>query len=298
MAQPALNPTPRSGTEALERAVSRTLAYFSLFHYVPSPWETHRYLHGMGAAPDQVSRILRRRILGETADGSRAHIEQGPDAGARRWKGDPGARRARRYGRLLGRLPYVRMVGMTGSRAMHGSSADDIDLMIVSVPGRVWLCRLGVVAAVRLARLRGDTLCPNYVISAACLALPEMTIYDAHELAQMVPLYGGAAYRALWAENPAVSHYLPNAEPFPDPPDWRVPFLSIPKRLGERLLAGKLGDRLEEWECNRKVARLRARGSTSAEISLTVDQCKGHFDGHRARVLAAYGRLVTEFEGA
>jgi hypothetical protein len=181
---------------------------------------------------------------------------------------------------------------------MHGSETDDIDLMVVSAPGRVWLCRLGVVVVVRLARLRGDTLCPNYVVSAASLTLPDMTIYDAHELAQMIPLHGGAVYRALWRLNPALSEYLPNAAPFPDPPERRIPFLNIIRRLAERLLAGKLGDRLERWERDRKIARLRGDGIRSAEISLTADQCKGHFDGHRARVLDAYGRLQAEFEGA
>ncbi len=298
MAQPALNPGPRTGTEALERAVSRTLAYFALFQYAPSPWETHRYLHGMQAGPEQVSRVLRRRMAAQIHDGAHVDIGQGLDAAALRGKGNSAARRVRRYGRLLGHLPYVRMVGLTGSRAMHGSDAEDIDLMVVSAPGRVWLCRLGVVAAVHLVRLRGDVLCPNYVVSAASLALPEMSIYDAHELAQMIPLYGGAAYRALWRRNPAVFEYLPNADPFPDPSDRRIPFLGGLQRLGERLLAGKVGDRLEEWERNRKVARLRRQGITSAEISLTTDQCKGHFDGHRARVLNAYSCLETEFEGA
>ncbi|HVA91192.1 MAG TPA: hypothetical protein VNL71_15260, partial [Chloroflexota bacterium] len=154
------------------------------------------------------------------------------------------------------------------------------------------------VAAVRLARLGGDTLCPNYVVSAACLALPEMTIYDAHELAQMIPLYGGATYRTLWARNAAVSEYLPNADPFPEPRDRLIAGMGLMKRLCELLLAGRLGDRLERWERNRKVARLRGQGITSSEVSLTSDQCKGHFDGHRARVLDAYARLRAEFEGA
>ncbi len=211
MAQPALNPAPRSGTEALEGAVSRTLAYFSLFSYVPNSWEMHRYLHGLRATPEQVRRVVRRRVLGSLPEGVPENIGQGAEGKA----GNAVAPRTPRYGRLLGYLPYVRMIGLTGSRAMNGASSDDIDLMVVSAPGRVWLCRLAMVVAVRLARLHGDTLCPNYVVSAACLALPEMTIYDAHELAQMIPLYGGETYRALWARNPAVWKYLPNAEPSP-----------------------------------------------------------------------------------
>jgi hypothetical protein len=268
MAQPALNPAPRTRTEELEleRAVRRTLSYFALFSYVPSPGETHRYLHGMQAGPEQVRRVLSRQATGQPLEAGHKAGHGGRYAGLSYGKGDSNVRRSPHYGWLLGYLPFVRMIGLTGSRAMNGSSTDDIDLMVVSAPGRVWLCRLGVVAAVRLA--------------------------------QMIPLYGGATYRALWTLNPAVSEYLPNADPFPDPPDRPLPVLSLIKRLGERLLAGRAGDHLERWERTRKVARLRGQGITSTEISLTADQCKGHFDGHRARVLDAYGRRRAEFEGA
>jgi len=297
MAQPAPQPPSLAGTEDIDRAVARTLAYFALFSYSPSPWETHRYLHGRRAAPDHVLRALHRRCLPSPWREAGASLP--PKGGA---PPDParatGLARARRYGRLLGYLPFVRMIGLTGSRAMGGSNLDDIDLMIVSTPGRVWLCRLGVVVAVRLARFAGDTLCPNYVVGVNSLELPEMTIYDAHELAQMIPLYGGEVYRALWAANPAVADLLPNACPFPDPLEQPLIGLGFLKGALERLLAGRLGQRLEQWERGRKVARLRRQGITSPEITLTADQCKGHFDGHRARVLAAYGRVSAKLQGA
>ncbi|MGH2347249.1 MAG: hypothetical protein ACRDG4_18635, partial [Chloroflexota bacterium] len=275
MAQPAPRTSPHTTTTTLEYAVDRTLAYFALFSYVPSSWETHRYLHGLQASSEQVRRALHRHHLPPIGEGSGCPAS--PEAPLPRL--DPareaGLTRVRRYGRILGYFPFARMIGLTGSRAMKGSELDDVDLMIVSAPGRVWLCRLGMVVAVRLARLAGDRLCPNYVVSANCLDLPEMTIYDAHELAQMIPLYGGVTYRALWARNPAVFDLLPNACPFPDPADRPLIGLNSLKSALERLLTGHLGDKLERWEYNRKVARLRRQGVLSPEISLTADQCKG-----------------------
>lgn len=51
----------------------------------------------------------------------------------------------------------------------------------------------------------------------------------------------------------------------------------------------KRGNGLESWERRRKIARLQSQQATPvAEIVLSADQCKGHFDQHRAGVMAAY----------
>jgi hypothetical protein len=190
------------------------------------------------------------------------------------------------------------MIGLTGSKAVDPAGDGDTDLMIVAARGRVWLCRLGAVAVARFARRFGDRLCPNYVVSEDSLALPEMSVYDAHELAQLVPLYGRAAYQDLWDRNSAVGDLLPNSYPFTGPIDRLLPGAGRLKKALERALGGRLGDRLERWERTRKITRLRALGVISPEISLTSEQCKGHFDGHRTRILSAYDHLLSRTEGA
>jgi hypothetical protein len=75
-------------------------------------------------------------------------------------------RRARRFVRVLRVLPFVRMIAITGALAMKNSDAhDDIDVLIVTAPDRVWLTRALAIALVYAGKLCGDTLCPNYVIS-------------------------------------------------------------------------------------------------------------------------------------
>jgi hypothetical protein len=188
------------------------------------------------------------------------------------------------------------MVGLTGSLAMGNvDGRGDIDLMVVSAPGRVWLGRAAVIAVVHVARLAGDTLCPNYVVAENALALDDGSIYGAHELAQMVPLYGRTVYQRLWAGNPQIARHLPNARPYTMPPDRLLPVGRLLKRGVEYLLGGTLGDRLEAWERHRKVTRLRGQQlAPSAEIVFSPDRCKGHFDRHRARVLAAYHRRLAQ----
>jgi len=335
MAQPALFPARERATARIELAILRTRAYFSVFGYTPTLFELHRYLDGETATIEQVRAACRR--LGQntspanssplpgTPPGSAsillAPLGHPPDSldGGRRYPGEQGHRpwrwrasaskmlalpgsgsdsaRLRLYLVVLKHLPFVRMIGLTGSRAIQPEGMGDTDLMIVAAPGRVWLCRLGTVVVARFARCFGDRLCPNYVVSADSLSLRDMSIYDAHELAQLVPLHGRAAYQELWDRNPAIGDLLPNSSPFACPSDRLLPGAGLLKRAGEWTLAGRLGDRLERWERTRKIARLQALGVTSPEIALTTKQCKGHFDGHKARTLAAYERLLSQLGG-
>ncbi len=62
------------------------------------------------------------------------------------------------------------MIAVTGALAMKNSGAgDDIDVLIVTAPDRVWLTRAFAIALVYAGKLCGDTLCPNYVISERAL---------------------------------------------------------------------------------------------------------------------------------
>jgi hypothetical protein len=284
--------------------VRRTLAYAEVFEYPLTAAELHRYLHGEAAPIAEVRALVEDGLAGVSAHdgyyalaGCLAHVAE---RRRRLVVSAPLLRRAHVYGVLLKHLPFVRMVGLTGSLAMRNvgdGAARDIDLMVVTVPGRVWLGRAAVIAVVYLARLAGDRLCPNYVVSEEALALDDRSIYSAHELAQMVPLYGAAAYQRLWDCNPQVLAQLPNAVPYPAPSDRLLPGGARLKRAAERLLGGVLGDCLEGWERARKMRRLRRlQRDGAAEIVFSSQQCKGHFGRHRARVLAAYHDRLAALE--
>lgn len=288
--------------DCLAEGIRRTLAYADLFRYPLAAHEVHRYLHDPGTGGEQVQVALLAGIDGVAAEGGYyAPSGRSGLAGRRRSRRLASASlstRARGYGLLLKHLPYVRMVGLTGSLAMrYPARRSDIDLMIVTAPGRVWLCRAAVVAVVRLVGLGGDVLCPNYLVAEDALALDDVTIYDAHELAQMLPLYGREAYLRLWAANRRVQSLLPNARPRRMAPDSLLPVLGALKVAAERLLGGALGDRLERWELRRKSARLR-RGAVppAGESILSAQQCKGHFGAHRARILAGYAQARAVLE--
>jgi hypothetical protein len=205
-------------------------------------------------------------------------------------------RRARKYIRWTARLPFVRMVAVTGALSMNNLGArPDIDLLVVARAGRVWLCRRALILQVRLARLFGDELCPNYVLSEARLGLDQQDLFTAHELAQMVPCYGSSVYRRMIAENKWAEVYLPMA--FAQPTSGHMAqddAPSIARRVFESTLSRPLFDGWEMWELRRLQQKLRPVIGSATEVVCSPDQCKGHTGLHRQSVLSRYAdRLRT-----
>jgi hypothetical protein len=202
---------------------------------------------------------------------------------------------ARAYGRILAGLPFVRMVAITGSLAMDNLDAGgDIDYLVVTAVGRVWLCRAMAILVVRWAAQRGERLCPNYFLSQDNLESKPYNLYNAHELAHMVPLNNLDLYAHMRASNSWTSWYLPNAN---DAPKHTLPersrrWVHPAQRLGEACLSGQLGDGLESWEMKRKIARLSQQAADPAEIDFCAERCKGHFEGHAGRAMAEFARRV------
>jgi hypothetical protein len=172
----------------------------------------------------------------------------------------------------------------------------DIDYFIVTEPERLWLCRLMVIAVVRYAAPRGDTVCPNYLLSERALELDDRNLYTAHEVAQMVPIYGSATYQHLRESNCWVSDYLPNAGAAPREAD-ASPRGRAARLLAESTLRTGAGARLERWEMDRKIRKLTRDDNNCPEVSFSTDWCKGHVDGHGERILAMFDERRREVEG-
>ncbi len=293
--------------DALARAILRTLLYSDLFDYPLTPAEAAHYLIGRPSTSDEVRACLARscwladRVIelnGYLAlRGREALIARRLERAAtsdRLW------RRARRLVRVLRLFPFVRMIAITGSLAMQNSPADDdIDLLIVTAPDRVWLTRALSIALVYAGKLCGDTLCPNYVISERALALDRHTLFVAHEFAQMVPVYGLTVYDRMRTLNPWVQVILPNATQSP----WLQPEEAVGsigrglKRALEKLLSGRLGTMLENWEMSRKICKFQQQlGQPNSDALLDRDHVKGHFEDHGGPVMRLYAERLGQFE--
>jgi hypothetical protein len=288
----------------LERAIIKTLVYADVFDYPLTADELHRYLIGVpagrGAVRTAVSsmtspgQLLTRSGKYVTLLGRESTIEirrRRAAVSANYW------RRAMRYGRFIGGFPFVRMVAVTGALAMDNVADADIDYLIVTEPGRLWLCRALVVGLVRAAAARGATLCPNYFLSERALVLHERNLFTAHEVTQMVPLAGSSTYARFRELNRWTDDFLPNAVGAP-----RRMCIAEPGRraraAAELTLRSPIGSALERWERARKMRKLGRRGDGHTEAAFGPDWCKGHFDDHGQVTLARYSARLDALERA
>jgi hypothetical protein len=292
-----------AGADPVPAAFLAAIIYADLFDYPLSLDELTRFQIGSELSRDQIAALIAQDSLWGSAVahhlGFYSLAERGGSLTRVRLTRERRSqilwRRAAFYSKLLSRLPYVRMVAVTGALAVNNvGSLPDIDLLVVAKEGRVWLCRRALIICVRLARLFGDDLCPNYIISESALDLDQRDFFTAHELAQMVPLYGHGVYRRMIERNAWARCYLPRAfeggasitagaSPTPLARAW------LEKHLDQALF-----DRLEAWELRRLRARLHPLLGDDAEVVCTPSQCKGHTGRNRQKVMLRFRNRLAE----
>lgn len=124
----------------------------------------------------------------------------------------------------LKRFPFVQMIGVTGALAMDNAKKDDdIDLLIITSKGRLWLARLLILLFCPLLRVKRrkpqdkkvkNKFCFNLFLDEAGLEIKEKNLFTAHEICQVKPLYNqDQAYEKFISINSWVSEYLPKAIP-------------------------------------------------------------------------------------
>jgi hypothetical protein len=235
--------TAAEGMEAVRSGLLLAVAYGDVFDYAMTVDEVQRYLVGRRASAYTVKQLIREEVLQTKRLSQQGEavclagreelfaIRRRRQASAQtRWQA------ARAYGRILAGLPFVRMVAVTGSLAMDNLEAGgDIDYLVVTAAGRLWLCRAMAILVVRWAALSGVRLCPNYFISQDSLESQPHNLYNAHELAQMVPLNNMELYSRMRASNAWSGWYLPNAQ--------RAPRRTLPEKPGRWV---RLGDEAQD----------------------------------------------------
>lgn len=286
----------------IEVAIMRTMLYADVFNFPLTPDEIHRYLiHDTAVSKSAIittlensSYLAQQLHFDETyiCLQSRRHLiqirQKREQISQDLWAS------ANRYGRWLSHIPFVRMVALTGALAVRNPSDtdDDFDYLLVTKRGRVWLARAFAVVLVRIVKLFGRELCPNYVLAEDQLVQSRQDLYTAHEIGQMHPIYGAKTYQSMLAQNVWVKDYLPNLCTYPIDTDNPNPL----RKTAEWLLGGWLGDKFEQWEYQRKLTKFSPKimqPQSSAEIN--PNSVKGHFEDHGQPVMQRYEELLEQY---
>lgn len=123
---------------------------------------------------------------------------------------------------LFKMIPWIKLVGVSGSLAMMGSvKKDDIDLFIITSKNRIWISRLLLILLTTLTGLRrkrrvklleaSGRICINLILEIDNLAQKKENIYLAHEVLQMKILWQRIEiYSKFLHDNEWAFKYLPN----------------------------------------------------------------------------------------
>ena len=270
------------------KAIHDTLVYGALFDFPMTLEEIHRSLHGERLSRQTIAALL------ATDPFLRAHVETKPPyyflKGREETLTSRHAARVRtrrlleredKFLRLVRRCPFVRMVAFSGATAHENTRDDDIDLFIVTAPGRTWAVAFVLFALMKLVGRR-RTLCLNYFIGEDRLSLGERDPFTASQIVSLRPLAGrGVLYRLIRA-NTWGAAFFPNfwAEYRSlTVSDDTLPVGSFTLETALSSWGGRLLERLGRALLGAYLRR-RARGQSHASVKLEPGVIKLHFNDH------------------
>ncbi len=289
-------------TRAQELAFLRSVTYASLFDYPLTLAQLHASLVEMRAdAPSVASWWRDSAFLQATVEHRDGHYFPSGRADLLHTRARREAlsrdllEREHRVLSLVARMPFVRMVALSGSLAhLNAERSADLDLFVITAPGRVWSVTLSVLVISRLLGWR-KRMCLNYVISERAMAIEPADLFSANQIIHLRPVVGHDVFEQFVNANPFVKRFYPNfdANAAPAQPKTQDP---RPKTLAERALAFGPGALLElmaraiyGWHLKRRAATWQSID----QVRLEAECLKLHTSSHRAATLERYEAAVA-----
>jgi len=289
--------TEESGLSRLDKAVLHTICYADVFDSPLKMEEIYRFLP-IRTDLDQVSACLESRLT-DLIESSRGlyflrgrqalpQIRLEREAVSRRlWK------MAAVWARKLTHVPFIHMVAVTGSLAVNNAEPEaDIDFLIVTENGRLWLTR-AIVMALWMVDRHNNPACFNFFLAEDALILKKRSYYTARELAQMVVLSGQKTHQRLMNRNEWIGDFLPNFRGLdvdPQNQEFSRPSLRL---LCEKWLSSEVGAIIEKWEMQRRMARY-GKQELGSESSFGPNLYKDHHHGHANMIRIALAHRLGE----
>ena len=208
-------------------AVLATLSYFDLFSYPLSEEEVFFWLPAKAGRQEVKKALEELRKAGKISvkDGFYFFPQKNSVEQRKKQEGEAVGKikKAQKAARLLGFMPGILLVGLTGNLAMKAAKKeDDIDFLIITRSGWLWRSRFLAVIFLEFLGWRRrpnqkevrDKICLNLFLEEGHLALKKERhdLYTAHEILQMKPLVDKAdAYQRFLQANFWAASFLPQA---------------------------------------------------------------------------------------
>jgi len=183
-------------------------------------------------------------------------------------------RRLKRLARLIAWVPYVRMVGATGSLAMkQAESGSDWDLFVVLRSGKIWIGRtlltgfLHMIGKRRHGRKVNDRACLNYFVTDDNLRIETQDLFSSHEYRFLVPLINFKLFQIFELKNGWIREYRPNFFLTEIQSFWTLPESRVAGQF--KMIMERLFDRfdLERWLSSWQKRKIEQNPNTSLQGS-------------------------------
>jgi hypothetical protein len=285
-------------TRAQELAVLRSVIYASLFDYPLTLAQLHGTLVEVEADAAQVEAWWRHSDLLQAAVEHRdgLYFPAGrSDLIDTRTRREALSRdlldRDQRVIALVSRMPFVRMVAVSGSLAhLNAERSADLDLFVITAPHRVWSVTLSVLIVARLLGWR-KRMCLNYVISEQALRIAPADLFAANQIIHLRPIVGHDVFARLVDANPFVRKFYPNflvRGTRTQSPTAQDPALETHDPRPKTPLFEKAA----RWIYGRHLSRRAATWQSRDQVRLEPECLKLHTSSHRRATLLRYEAAV------
>ncbi|MDO8565630.1 MAG: hypothetical protein Q7S04_00400 [Candidatus Moranbacteria bacterium] len=184
-------------------------------------------------------------------------------------------KRMRRLVFLLDYIPYIRMIGATGSLAMkQGTRKSDWDMFVVLRSGKIWTGRtlltgfLHLIGKRRHGRKIQDRACLNYFVTDDNLKICNRDLFTAHIFHFFIPLLHFPLFQKFELKNHWIREYRPNFIPAELPSRW-----TVKENIRTRYIKNKIERffdffNLEKWLASWQKEKIRRNPKTYLEGGL------------------------------
>ena len=207
------------------------------------------------------------------------------------------------YTKLIAKFPFVRGVLITGSlskRCMHENG--DIDYLIITEPGRLWICRFFLTAFKKIFLFNSRKyFCVNYYVGLDSLHIPDHNIFTATEILSAQPAYNIEVCNLFFEANSWTRDYYPhltNGKYFQI--HEKKPYKA--KNILEKVFGKNIGEtadsalmKLFVW---RWKSKFKGEDKKRFELNFRSDKnvSKHHPNGFQFKVLRAFEENCRNFE--
>ncbi len=205
---------------------------------------------------------------------------------------------------LISKFPYVRSVVISGSLSKgYMDNTSDIDFLIITEPGRLWLTRSLLAFYKKIFLFNSHKLfCVNYFLDLDNLKLPDNNLFIATELLFAVPVYNPEVHYQFVDANSWSKNYYPAIKLKTLKGNYEIPTDPSSKILFEKLLSGKIGAFLDKSMMKLTVKFWQKKFKTMNKTQYNRDMkssegvSKHHPNGFRDRVLGEHEKQLNIFK--